>query len=90
MALEITRVSIDLKPATLYVAEVRLSRFYFRPPYSYTRFTEYRYRFNDSLLYDELRHEELTKRRYRELCTLIRRNAQYIQRDNDYDFQRRD
>lgn len=89
MALEITRVSFDPRHATRYVAEVRLSRFYFHPPHSYTRFTEYRYRFNDSLLYDELRHDELTKKRYRELCALIRRNAQYIQRDNDHDFQSR-
>ena len=89
MALEITRISFDPRLGSRYVAEVRLSRFYYRCPHSYTRFTEYRYRFNDSLLYDELRHEDLTKKRYRELCSLIRSRAQFIMRDNDTDFQPR-
>lgn len=89
MALEITRVSFDPSSATRYAAEVRLSRFYNRCPYYYARFTEYLYRFNDSLLFDELRHEELTKKRYRELCALIRTRAQFIKRDKDEKFQAR-
>lgn len=89
MALEITRIIFDPALSSRYVAEVRFSRFYYRCPHSYTRFTEYRYRFNDSLLYDELRHGNLTKKRYRELCSLIRSRAQFIKRDDDMEFQPR-
>lgn len=52
--------------------------------------TEYLYYTNDSSLFDELRHDELSKKRYRELAGFCRSRAQRVRYHNKTEFQHKD
>lgn len=73
-----------------YEAEVLFTRWQKGHPRGELKYTYYRYRFNDATLYDELRSDETTKKRKRELISFIRQNAQWIMRHNDDEYKRRD
>lgn len=52
--------------------------------------TDYLYYTNDSSLFDELRHDELSKKRYRELAGFCRSRAQLVRYHNETEFQHKD
>lgn len=90
MALQLIGTSYRRSILGNYQAEVLLTRWYKGNPRGEFKYTYYRYHFNDAYLFDELKSDETSKKRMRELVTFIRNNAQYILRHNDCDYQRRD
>lgn len=90
MALTLTRVAYNGSIHGRYVAEVYYQRWQKSKHGGHFTYTTYRYTFNDSLLYDELRSDYISKTRERELIVYIRYMAQWIRRHNSNEFQRRE
>lgn len=89
MALTLTRVVYNGSIHGRYVAEVDYQRWQKGKHGGYFTYTTYRYRFNDSLLYDELKSDDISKTRERELIRHIKYMAQWIRRHNSNNFERR-
>lgn len=90
MALELVGLRYKRSYLGTYQAEVLLTRWYKGNPRGEFKFTYYLYHFNDASLYDELRSDDTTKKRMRELVRFIRDNAQYIMRHNDDEYKMRE
>lgn len=90
MALQLIGICYRRSTLGTYQAEVLLTRWYKGTLRGEFKYTYYRYHFNDANLFDELKSDDTSKKRMRQLVTFIRNNAQYILRHNDYDYQRRD
>lgn len=88
--IRISRVTISDNFMGRYVAEVEFSHIRYRGVATRYYATYYRYYFSDSSLYDELRSDNISKKRMRELATFCRKNAQKIMRHNDDEFHRID
>lgn len=86
MALELVGLRYTRSYLGNYEAEVLLTRWYKGKPRGEFKYTYYRYRFNDANLYDELRSDDVTKKRRADLLRFIRNNAQHVMRHNDNEY----
>lgn len=89
MALELTRLAFKPSIYGTYVAEVEFSRWYRKGYLGHFTFTEYRYQFNDSTLFDELKSLDTSETRMKELKSHIRRMAQWVRKHHSDDWERR-
>lgn len=90
MALRLTKVAFNGNIHGRYVAEVYFTKWQRTRYGGHFTYTEYRYTFNDSLLYDELKSDEISKTRMRELVGFIRFRAQWVKKHHSGEWERRD
>lgn len=89
MALTLTRLTFKPSIYGAYVAEVEFSRWQKTKWPGHFTYTEYRYYFNDSSLYDEIRSVDTSKTRMKELRSHIRHMAQWIRKHHSDEWERR-
>lgn len=89
MALELTRLVFKPSIHGTYVAEVELSRWHKDTWSGHHTWTQYRYYFSDSSLYDELRRDDLSKTRRQQLISHIRNMAQWVIKHHSDKWERR-
>lgn len=90
MALTLTRLEYRPNVYGTYVAEVEFSRWQKVRYGGHFAYTSYRYRFNDSTLFDELKRADTSETRMKELKSHIRRMAQWVMRHHSGEWERRD
>ena len=90
MALTLTRLTFKPSIYGTYVAEVEFSRWHKTEWSGHSTYTEYRYYFNDSSLYDELRSDSTSKTRMNELKSHIRFMAQWVKKHHSGEWERRE
>lgn len=90
MALRLTKVAFNGNIHGRYVAEVYFTKWQRTKHGGHFSYTTYRYLFNDSLLYDELKSDDISKKRMRELISHVKFMSQWIMRHNSGEWERRD
>lgn len=90
MALRLTKVAFEGKFYGRYSAEVYFSKWQRTKYGGHFSYTTYRYTFNDSLLYDELKSDDISKKRMRELVSYVKFMVQWIMRHNSGKWERRE